>query len=313
MTTAATRLGLGDVVEAAHRIASQVRRTPLLEIDSVPGLLLKAEHLQRSGSFKMRGASNAVLGHGLRHGEVVTGSSGNHGIALATLGRTLGTPVTVVMAAAAQESKATAIRALGARVLRIEGGVAERDQHAREYAARTGAVFVPSSDDDLVAAGQGTVGLEVFQDAPDVDTIFVPTGGGGLLAGVCLAASHAARPVRVVGVEPADGRRYARSLAAGRAVRLPPPHTLADGLRGQCPGERLLPIIRSRVDELIAVTDEELMHAMDLLWRAGVTAEPSGSAALAGALQVGFTGRAAAVVSGGNGSGPGRRDGKGTS
>jgi threonine dehydratase len=137
---------------------------------------------------------------------------------------------------------------------------------------------------------------------------------------VAAACSPAcASPRRSFGVEPAGARRYACSLAAGRAVRLPPPDTIADGLRGQYPGERLLPIIRSRVDELIAVTDEQLRHAMDLLRRAGVVAEPSGSAALAGALQAGFTGRAAAVVSGGNGrhlvgdgAQAGRRDGKGT-
>jgi threo-3-hydroxy-L-aspartate ammonia-lyase len=299
VTALDTRLGLGDVLAAADRITGHVRRTPLLPLDSVPGLLLKAEHLQRSGSFKARGAANAVLGLDV-DGEIVTGSSGNHGLALATLGRGLGVPVTVVMTATASEAKAAVLRALGAGVVRVEGGVADRDRYARCHAERTGAVFVPSSDHDLVVAGQGTVGLEVFEDAPDVDTVFVPTGGGGLLAGVCLASASLGRSVRIVGVEPQGGRRYARSLAAGRPVRVPPQDTIADGLRGQCPGERLLPIIRARVDELIGVTDEEISHAAALLRAGGVEAEPSGSAALAGALRLGCAGRAVAVVSGGN-------------
>jgi threo-3-hydroxy-L-aspartate ammonia-lyase len=294
----ATRLGIADVRAAVERIAPHVRRTPLLAVDSLPRILLKAEHLQRAGSFKMRGAANAVLGHGAD--EIVTGSSGNHGLAVASLGRALGVGVTVVMAAGASAAKAAAIRGLGARVRGVGGGVLDRDRHAREYARHTGALFVPSSDHELVVAGQGTVGLEVFEDAPDIDVIFVPTGGGGLLAGVCLAAELLRRPVRIVGVEPMDARRYARSLAADRPVRVAPPATVADGLRGQCPGEVPFPIIRRRVDAMVGVTDEAILHALGLLHRAGIHAEPSGAVALAGALRSGFTGRAVAIVSGGN-------------
>lgn len=135
--------------------------------------------------------------------------------------------------------------------------------------------------------------------------VFVPVGGGGLLAGVCLAAAVLDRPVRIVGVEPLDARRYFDSLAAGRPVQVPPTHTLADGLRGQRPGEVPYPIIRQRVDELIGVDDEAIAHAMGLLHRAGVAAEPSGSVALAGALQcagraAGLGGPVAVIVSGGN-------------
>jgi threonine dehydratase len=298
MTRPDTQLGLADVVAAAERISGQVRRTPLLAVDSMPRLLLKAEHLQRSGSFKLRGAANAMLADGAH--EIVAGSSGNHGIAVAALGRALGVGVTVVMAAGAGVAKADAIRRLGARVVPVDGGVAERDRHAQERASLTGATFVPSSDHELVVAGQGTVGLEVFDDVPDIDAIFVPTGGGGLLAGVCLAASCLARPVRIIGVEPMDGRRYARSIAADRPVELPPPDTIADGLRAQHPGEVTFPIIQRRVDAMVGVADEAIVHAMNMLRRAGIEAEPSGSVALAGALQSGFTGRAVAVVSGGN-------------
>ncbi|WP_221362241.1 pyridoxal-phosphate dependent enzyme [Streptomyces beigongshangae] len=299
MTAAADRIAPAAVPAAADRIAAHVRHTPLLRHDLLPGLLLKAEHLQRSGSFKLRGAANAMLVLGA--GEVVAGSSGNHGIAVAGLGRTLGVGVTVVMTAGASEAKEAAVRALGGRVVRVPGGVADRDRYAGELAARTGAALVPSSDHELVVAGQGTVGLELLRDAPDLDALFVPVGGGGLLAGVCLAAAHLRSTVRIIGVEPERARRYARSLAAGRPVEVPPSDSVADGLRGQRPGEVILPIVRHRVDELIGVSDRAVSHATALLHRAGVPAEPSGAAALAGALRLGLPGRSAVVVSGGNG------------
>ncbi|GAA2745825.1 threonine ammonia-lyase [Kitasatospora cinereorecta] len=289
-----------DVRSAAERIAGHVRRTPVLPI--LPGLLLKAEHRQYSGSFKLRGAANAVLALGARR--IVTGSSGNHGIALAGLAGPLGIHLTVVLAAGANPAKVGLIEALGAETVTVTGGVAERELRARELAELTGAVLVPSSDHALIVAGQGTVGREILADVPEADTVYVPTGGGGLLAGVCLAAHG--RPVRVVGVEPATTPRYARSLAAGRPLRLPPSATVADGLRGQQPGTVTYPIIRDRVDELIAVTDTEILAAVDLLGRHGVEAEPSGAVALAGALRARRDGRATrtrpavAVVSGGN-------------
>ncbi|MFD0202914.1 MULTISPECIES: threonine ammonia-lyase [Saccharothrix] len=296
MTRLDTRLGTADVLAAARRIEGHVLRTPLLALDAVPGVLLKAEHGQRGGSFKIRGAANALLAEPC--GEVVTGSSGNHGIAVATLGRALGVPVTVVMAEGASRAKAAALRRLGATVLEAPGGVDERDRLAREHAALSGAGLVPSSDHELVVAGQGTVGLEILEDVPGVDVVFVPTGGGGLLAGICLAARDL--PVRVVGVEPADARRYALSLDRGSPVVVPPSRTIADGLRGQRPGAVTLPVVADRVDDLVGVTDDAITHAAALLRRAGVHAEPSGAVALAGALQSGFTGTAAVVVSGGN-------------
>lgn len=292
--------GIADVRTAAARIAPYVVRTPLLPGPPTgapgPGLLLKAEHLQHGGSFKMRGAANAVLALGAER--IVTGSSGNHALALARLARSLGIRLTVVLAAGAAPAKAAAIRALGATTEQVGGGVAEREERARALAAELDAVLVPSSDHPLVVAGAGTVGTELLADAPGTETVYVPTGGGGLLAGVCLAALH--RPVRVVGVEPSTTARYARSLAAGRPVQLPPGTTVADGLRGQRPGAVPYPIVRDRVDELIAVGDAEILAAAALLHRHGVDAEPSGAVALAGALRAGRRERAVAVVSGGN-------------
>lgn len=290
--------GEPDVIAAAGRIAAHTVRTPLLSLPGPDRVLLKAEHLQLGGSFKTRGAANAILERaGIT--EVVTGSSGNHGIALARLGAQLGIGVTVLMAAGALAEKADAIRRLGARIISVDGGVAKREWQAREHASRTGAMFVPSADHPLVVAGAGTVGLEPLADLPELETIFVPTGGGGLLAGVCRAAEQLSHPVRIVGVEPECGRRYAESLAAGRPIELPPPHTVADGLRGQRPGVVPLPIIRRRVDELIGVSDAEIEAAMNLLNELGMAAEPSGSVALAGVLQARTTG-AVAILSGGN-------------
>jgi len=290
--------GLTDVLAAATRIASQVRRTPLLAVEPLPGILLKAEHLQRSGSFKARGATNAMLAR--KATRVVTGSSGNHGLAVAALGAAIGAHVTVVMAGGASAAKAAAISRLGADVVSVSGGVADRERHARDLARDTGAAFIPSADDELVVAGQASVALEVLTDAPDVAAIYVPTGGGGLLAGTCLAARALNRGVRVIGVEPAAGRRFARSLGAGYPVTLPPPDTIADGLRGQRPGEVPFAIVSERVDAMIGVTDDAISRAMGLLHRCGVAAEPSGSVALAGALESGFTGQVAVIVSGGN-------------
>ncbi|MBV2354039.1 pyridoxal-phosphate dependent enzyme [Streptomyces sp. J2-1] len=292
-------LGHADLLAAAARIAPYAVHTPLLpgpRAAGGPRVLLKAEHLQPAGSFKVRGAANAVLALGADR--VVTGSSGNHGIALARLAGTLGFRLTVVLAAGAAPAKAAAIRGLGAETVTVGGGVAEREDRARELAARSGAVLIPSSDHPLVVAGQGTVGTEILTDAPDTETVYVPVGGGGLLAGVCLAAQG--RPVRVVGVEPAGTPRYARSLAAGHPVRLPPGTTVADGLRGQYPGTVTYPVVRDRVDELIAVGDAEILAAAALLHRLGTDAEPSGAVALAGALRAGRREHAVAVVSGGN-------------
>ncbi|MFX4295396.1 threonine ammonia-lyase [Streptomyces bohaiensis] len=289
-----------DVARAAQRLRGLVRRTPLLPVPGVPGLLLKAEHLQLGGSFKARGAANAIAAGAVD--SVVTGSSGNHGIALATLALPRGLSTTVVMAEGASPLKADRVRELGADVVTVAGGVADRERHARLLAARTGALLVPSSDDPRVVAGQGTVALEVLHDLPSLELLFVPTGGGGLLAGCCLAAELVGRrrPVRIIGVEPMDARRYALSLAAGHPVQVPPSRTVADGLRGQRPGAVTFPVVRRRTDELIAVEDDEILAATELLHRGGVPAEPSGAVALAGALRRGFHGRAAVVVSGGN-------------
>lgn len=234
-------LGPADVAAAAARIAGHVRRTPLLPGLPAPDLhrtgrrlLLKAEHLQYGGSFKLRGAANAVLALGARR--IVTGSSGNHGIALARLAAALGAEVTVVLAGGAHPAKIALIRALGGRTLGVPGGVAERDARARALAEETGAVLVPSSDHELVVAGQGTVGLEILAEVPDAETVYVPTGGGGLLAGVCLAAYG--HPVRVVGVEPAGSPAtpgpWPRGTPYGWRPVTPSPTGCAASSRGRC-------------------------------------------------------------------------------
>ncbi|OCC09072.1 threonine/serine dehydratase [Streptomyces sp. PTY087I2] len=294
-----------DVQAAGQRIAPVVRRTPVLRI---PGthVLLKREDLQKSGSFKLRGVTNAFVAAAPTR--VVTASSGNHGKALAMLARARRIPATVVMTAQSAPEKVERIRELGARVRFVEGGVAERNRLAEALAVEQGATLVPSSDHADVIAGQGTTGLEIAAQAPETEAVYVPVGGGGLLAGMCLAKEAWAGRVRdgmapapaVIGVEPVSAPRYALSLATGRPVTVPPSASVADGLRGQSPGCVALPIVAAGSDRLMAVEDDEILRAMSLLLGCGVVAEPSSAAAVAAALRAEHTRDVVVVLTGGN-------------
>ncbi|MET8505488.1 pyridoxal-phosphate dependent enzyme [Streptomyces sp. NPDC004787] len=295
--------GFEDVRAAARRIAPVVRRTPLWRVPGTP-VLLKREDLQKSGSFKLRGVTNAFAV--AEPSRVVTASSGNHGKAVAMLARARRIPATVVMTAQSAPEKVERIRELGARVRFVEGGVAERNRLAESLAAEQGATLVPSSDHADVIAGQGTAGLEIAAAAPGVEAVYVPVGGGGLLAGMCLAKRAWAMPGApdrapvVVGVEPASAPRYALSVATGRPVTVPPSASVADGLRGQAPGRVALPLVAAGADRLTVVDDEEIVRAMALLWSHGVVAEPSSAAAVAAALRAEHTRDVVVVLTGGN-------------
>ncbi|MFE9456344.1 threonine/serine dehydratase [Streptomyces californicus] len=296
-----------DVRAAGRRIDHVVRRTPILRI---PGtrVLLKREDLQKSGSFKLRGAANAFMAAAPTR--VVTASSGNHGKATAMLARAGKIPATVVMTAQSAPEKVARIRELGARVRFVEGGVAERNRLAETLAAGQGATLIPSSDDADVIAGQGTTGLEIAALAPEIEAVYVPVGGGGLLAGMCLAkeawAGHDRRRAgldavpAVIGVEPVSAPRYGLSVEAGRAVTVPPSFSVADGLRGQAPGGIALPIVAAGADRLTVVEDDEILRAMTLLSGCGVVAEPSAAAAVAAALRAEHTRDVVVVLTGGN-------------
>ncbi len=303
-------LRLEDVRDAASRIAPHVHRTPLLasrlltEAAGAP-LRLKCENLQRAGAFKIRGAMNALL-HLTpeeRSRGVVAFSSGNHAQGVALAAKILGIRATIVMPQSAVASKVEATRAYGAEV--VQAGVTEstRGDVARELADRTGAITIPPFDDDRIIAGAGTVGLEIAEEWPEVTTIVVPLGGGGLLAGTALAATSLLPNVRLIGVEPEAGNDGQQSFRSGSIVRIDPPSTIADGAKTTALGERNFRIIQERVSDIVTVNDEELLEVTRFaIYRTKLLIEPTGCLALAALLKgkIEARGPVAAVVSGGN-------------
>jgi len=301
---------LADVEAAAARVAGRVVRTPLLPApwgDPRVPLYLKAESLQPTGAFKLRGATNAVsvLDGSARASGVVTHSSGNHAQALAWAARDAGVHAVIVMPDDAPAVKVEATRALGAEVLLVP--VAERETAAEEVRRERGATMVPPYDDAAVIAGQGTLGLEVVDDLPEVATVLVPVSGGGLISGVA-AAVKARRPqAHVVGVEPELAADLAEGFAAGRRARWAPEQTgrtIADGLRVTCVGELPWEHITALVDDVLTVSEDALLEAMrTLATRSRLVAEPSGAVATAAYLTHRDRlpdGPVVAVVSGGN-------------
>ena len=308
-TNSGTALGVADVRAAAARIAGHIHRTPLLSSRSISERVgaevrLKCENLQRAGAFKIRGAMNALLqlSEEERRRGVVAFSSGNHAQGVALAAKTLGIQATIVMPENSVATKVAATRGYGAEV--VQGGVtaATRDTVAREIAERTGAAVIPPFDDERIIAGAGTVGLEIVEEWPDVDAIVVPLGGGGLLAGIALAATSL-KNVDVYGVEPRAGNDGEQSFKSGRIVTIDPPKTIADGARTLAIGERNFVIIRERVRDVVSVDDDVLLETTKYaMYRTKLVIEPTGAlgiaALLSGAVRV--SGRVAVVVSGGN-------------
>jgi len=297
---------LDDVREARHRVDGNIRRTPVDTSDTLSRLagrpvLLKPEHLQRTGSFKIRGAYNFVSR--LTDCEVVAASAGNHAQGVALAASLTGLRSTIFMPVNAPLPKVQATRGYGADV-RLEGEVVDDSiAAARLHAEQHGAVFVPPFDDPLVIAGQGTIGLEIADDAPDVEAVVVPIGGGGLIAGVAVALAHTRRAVRVVGVEAAGAASMRASLDAGRVVCLDTLSTMADGIATKSPSELTFDHVRAYVDDVVVVSEEELSRAVLLLLeRAKAVVEPAGAASLAALLsgKVGGKGPVLTVLSGGN-------------
>lgn len=284
---------LEDVERAAARLAGVAQRTPVLHsaaLDERAGaeVFIKAECLQRTGSFKFRGAYNAVaaLDDESRARGVLTGSSGNHGAALALAARLFGVAATVVMPADAPANKRIATEAYGATVVTYDRYREDRDARCAELAAAYGSVFIPAYDHAEVMAGQGTLALELFAEVPDLDVLVVCVGGGGLMAGCATVAKARAAAVEVVGVEPAAGDDHRRSLAAGHRVVLDAvPRSIADGQLVTAPGVLTFAVNQRRVDRFVTVTDEEIVATMGLLFeRLKIVAEPSGASALAAVL-----------------------------
>lgn len=300
---------LSDVEAAAERISTVARVTPVLRPVSLAALagrpiVLKCEHLQRTGSFKVRGASNCIAG--LEAGtDVVTASAGNHaqGVALAATQR--GSRATVFMPETASLPKVQATRDYGAEIVLERGGYEEAASAAYAHAERTGARYVHAYDDPLVLAGQGTVGLELAEQAPEAETFVVPVGGGGLAGGVA-AALRARRPgCRIVGVEASGAPAMERARAAGHPVTLDRVDTIADGIAVKEVAQLTFEHAQALVDEIVTVDDEQISRALVLLLeRAKAVVEPAGAAALAAVLAGRVGGDPAApvgvILSGGN-------------
>jgi threo-3-hydroxy-L-aspartate ammonia-lyase len=300
-------ISIDDVRTAAERIAALAHRTPLLRsrtLDARVGapVALKAENLQRAGAFKFRGACNAVAA--LRPDGVCSVSSGNHAQALALAAREHGARATILMPRDAPASKRAATEGYGAEVIEFDRYADDRDALARELAAERGLTLVHPYDEPLVMAGQGTVGLELAAELEDLDVVLVPCGGGGLLSGVATAVKALRPRARIVGVEPQASDDTARSLRAGERVRVDVRPTIADGQQLPTPGARTWPIVRALVDDVVTVSDAEIVTAMRLLFeRLKVVAEPSGASALAALLARRVElrdGTVGVVISGGN-------------
>src|SRR5690349_837232 len=297
--------------EAASRTASRLHRTPLLSSRSLGEragvrLRLKCESFQKTGSFKPRGALNIVLSlePERRARGLVTVSAGNHAQAVAWAARVVGVPCTVVMPADAPRSKLEAVRGYGATVIEHADRATLFDR-LREEEARTGAAFVHPFDDPNGLAGAGTVGLELMEQAPDLDAVIVPIGGGGLMAGVACAVKALKPGCRVIGVELAEGPGMTPALAAGKPVPVARPRTLADGLTPPFVGALPLAIAQRFVDEIVLVTEDDIATAMRQLFeRARLVAEGSGAAATAALLarrvRLPAGTRTVAILSGGN-------------
>jgi threonine dehydratase len=296
-----------DEIRAAREVVSAVAiRTPTLPLKSSgrPGVYLKCENLQRAGAFKIRGAFHKISRLPARCPGITASSSGNHAQAVALAASRRGLKAVIVMLDQSVPHKIEATRALGAEV--ILGGrtsVAIKERAEREAADR-GFVYVPPFNDPEIIAGQGTAGLEILEDLPEVRSVVVPVGGGGLLSGIAVAVKESRPDVRVFGAEPEGAPKMTLSLRRGEIVTIPEPQTVADGLKPSRVGELTFEHARRYVDGMALVSDAEILSAARrLLLREKLVVEPSGAAALAAILSGKLSlpeGPAVAVLSGGN-------------
>jgi threonine dehydratase/serine racemase len=300
------------VLAAGQRIAGWAHRTPVhtcATLDRLAGraLFFKCEQWQKSGSFKFRGASNAVrkLSDDEARRGVVTHSSGNHAQALALAAKMRGIPAHVVMPRTASAVKRRAVEEYGGLVVECEPTLPAREEKVREVQEQTGAVLIPPYNHPDVMAGQGTAAVELLAQVPDLDAVIAPVGGGGLLSGVCIGARGTRPTIRIFAGEPLGADDAARSKAAGELIPQTAPHTVADGLLTSL-GELTWPVIRDQVEAIYTVSDEAIVHAMRLAWeRAKLLIEPSAAVPLAAVLGPEFRAleglaRVGVILSGGN-------------
>jgi len=304
-------LDFDAVVAAAGRLRGVAHRTPVMtshRIDALVGakLFFKCENLQRCGAFKFRGAYNTLsqLDEAQRRRGVIAYSSGNHAQAVACAARLLGIPATIVMPADAPAIKLAATKGYGARVVAYDRYREDRTAISRALAEEHGLAVVPPFDHPDVIAGQGTAALELFEEQGELDALFVPLGGGGLISGSLLAAAGLAPRCRVYGVEPAAGNDGQQSLRRGERVHIAVPETIADGAQTQQLGELTFPIIRDRVTDILTAEDAALVDSMRLLAEnMKLVVEPTGCLgfAAARAMRDSLQGkRVGIILSGGN-------------
>jgi threonine dehydratase len=320
MTTAERLVGLDDILAARDRIAARVHRTPLLSSETAARfvaaaggpalgdgrLYLKAEHLQKTGSFKARGMTNRIgtLDADQRSRGAITMSAGNAGQAYAWAGHEAGVPITVVMAVGANPTKVAACRGYGAEVVLEGAHVGEAFAALERIRDERGLTFVHPFEDAAVIAGHGSVGLEILDDLPEVDVVVVGVGGGGLISGTAAALKEQRPSVRVYGVEPVDAAAMSLAFEAGAPVTIQP-RTVADGLAAPFAGELTLAMCRRYLDGLILLEDAEILAGLRFaLERTKQALEPAGAAALAavllGRIPIRDGERVAVVASGGN-------------
>jgi threo-3-hydroxy-L-aspartate ammonia-lyase len=306
-------MDLQAIKAAAEQIRGIAHRTPVVtsrSLDARVGarVFLKCENLQRGGSFKFRGAYNrlSALTAAERERGVVAFSSGNHAQGVALAARELGIPATIVMPTDAPVLKLAATRGYGADVVRYDRHTEDREAIATRLAAERGLTVVPPYDHPLIMAGQGTAALELIEEVGQLDWLLAPVGGGGLLSGSATAATALSPGIKVVGVETETSDDWVQSLAAGKPVHIPPPDTIADGIRTQQPGALTFPIVQRLAHSIQTVTDAEVLGAMSyLLLRLKLLVEPTGAVPVALALtdriDFKFKGaRVGVIVSGGN-------------
>jgi threonine dehydratase len=300
-----------DVRAAAARLHGVAHRTPVLtgrSLDQEVGgsLFLKAECFQRTGSFKFRGAFNAIasLTDEDRNRGVATYSSGNHAQAVALAAALHEVPAVILMPEDAPAIKVEATRGYGAEIVTYDRYAEERTALGEDLAHERGMTLIPPFNHWDVIAGQGTVALELFEQAGPLDMLVVCVGGGGLISGCATVAKAQDSPVTVLGVEPAAGDDVRRSFLEGRIVTIPTPRTIADGQQTTSPGERTFAVIRERVDDVVLVTDEEILATMRFVFeRMNVVLEPSGASGLAAIMagHIDVAGKRVGVtLSGGN-------------
>jgi threonine dehydratase len=300
-----------DVVAAAGRLLGHAHRTPVLRSSTADSRLgarlhFKCENFQRMGAFKFRGAFNALsrFSDAQRHGGVLAFSSGNHAQAVALSARLLGMPAAILMPLDAPASKVEATKGYGAEVIQYDRYTQDREALAAQLAAERGMTLIPPYDHPDVLAGQGTAARELFEEVGELDALFVCLGGGGLLGGSALAARALSPRCKVYGVEPEAGNDGQQSFRLGRIVDIPTPRTIADGAQTQHLGRYTFEIIRRAVDDVLTVSDDQLVEAMRFFAeRMKTIVEPTGCLSFAGACHGGVDlqgKRVGIIVSGGN-------------